>query len=196
MQYLLKTSDLSIRKMEDDIIDYRLMAKWLSTREVLEYIEGISNPYDLDKVIKKYSPRTKGEEAVVPCIIEFDGKQIGYIQYYRIESDGYDVGNAINWDSSGITYGMDIFIGESGFWNRGIGTIVVKDLISYLFQKENADTVLIYPQTWNKRAIRCYEKAGFVPITVIENREMYDGEYKDSLIMSISFQDWNLDRVI
>ena len=53
MQYLLKTSDLSIRKMEDDIMDYLLMAKWLSAREVLEYIEGISNPYDLDKVIKK-----------------------------------------------------------------------------------------------------------------------------------------------
>lgn len=63
-------------------------------------------------------------------------------------------------------------------------------MLSYLFLNENADIVFIDPQTWNKRAIRCYEKSGFTPMTVIKNREMHDGEYKDSLIMSISVQEW------
>lgn len=31
-------------------------------------------------------------------------------------------------------------------------------------------------------------------MVVIKNREMHDGEYKDSLIMSISFEDWKTNN--
>jgi hypothetical protein len=39
---------------------------------------------------------------------------------------------------------------------------------------------------WNKRAIRCYEKCGFKAIGIIKERELHDGEYKDSLIMCMT----------
>lgn len=194
MNYLLKNGDISIRKMEDDIRDYNLMAKWLSTEELLDYYEGRSNSFNLDKVIKKFASRAKGEEAVIPCIIEYNQKPIGYIQYYCIEPDEYDIGDAINMKNYMCPYGMDLFIGEIDSWNKGIGTIVVKSLIAYLFENENTDIVFIDPQTWNKRAIRCYEKSGFAPMVIINNREMHDGEYKDSLIMSISFKDWKMNN--
>lgn len=194
MKYLTHNSDIYIREMEDNITDYCLMAKWLSTKEVLEYYEGCSNSYDLEKVIKKFAPRVKGEEPVVPCIIEHNKKAIGYIQYFRIEPDGYDVGDAINMNNYGYPYGMDLFIGEPDSWNKGIGTIIVKAMISYLFHNVKAEIIFIDPQIWNKRAIRCYEKSGFIPMIVIKNREMHDGEYKDSLIMSISFENWRADK--
>lgn len=190
MKYLFQNGDISIRKMEDSIADYIVMAKWLSTKELLDYYEGRSNSFDLEKVIKKFAPRAKGEEAVVPCLIEHNNKDIGYIQYFRIEPDGYEVGDAINMKNYGLSYGMDLFIGETDNWNKGIGTIVVMSLIKYLFMKEYVDSIFIDPQTLNKRAIRCYEKSGFIPMVVIKNREMHDGEYKDSSIMKISFEDW------
>jgi len=190
MRYLFQTGDIGIRKMEDNITDYKLMAKWLSTEELLDYYEGRSNSFDLEKVIKKFAPRAKGEEAVVPCLIEHNQKAIGYIQYFLIEPDGYDVGNVINMKNYRLPYGMDLFIGETDDWNKGIGTIVVRSLITYLFMNNNADIIFIDPQTWNARAIRCYEKSGFTPMVVMKNREMHDGEYKDNLIMSISFEDW------
>ena len=183
MKYLFQNGDISIRKMEDNIRDYSVMAKWLSTKELLDYYEGCSNSFDLEKVIKKFAPRAKGEDVVVPCLIEHNQKAIGYIQYFRIEPDGYDVGDAINMKNYGLAYGMDLFIGETDNWNKGIGTIVVMSLITYLFINENVDIIFIDPQTWNKRAIRCYEKSGFTPMVVIKNREMHDGDYKDSLIM-------------
>lgn len=194
MKYLFQNGDIGIRKMEDNIIDYKLMAKWLSTEELLDYYEGRSNSFDLEKVIKKFAPCAKGEEAVVPCLIEHNQKPIGYIQYFLIEHDGYDVGDDINMKNYRLPYGMDLFIGETDNWNKGIGTIVVRSLISYLFNNKNADIIFIDPQTWNKRAIRCYEKSGFIPMVVIKNREMHDGEYKDSLIMSISFEDWKANN--
>jgi len=195
MKYLFQNGDISIRKMEDDIRDYSVMAKWLSTKELLDYYEGCSNSYDLEKVIKKFAPRAKGEDVVVPFLIEHNQKAIGYIQYFRIEPDGYDVGTAINMRKYGLAYGMDLFIGETDNWNKGIGTIVVMSLIKYLFINENADIIFIDPQTWNKRAIRCYEKSGFIPMVVIKNREMHDGEYKDSLIMTVSFKDWKVTNI-
>lgn len=196
MKYLFQNGNIGIRKMEDNITDYKLMAKWLSTEELLDYYEGSSNSFDLEKVIKKFAPRAKGEVAVAPCIIEYNQKAIGYIQYYLIEPDEYDVGDAINMKNYRLPYGIDLFIGETDNWNKGIGTIAVRSLISYLFNSKNADIIFIDPQAWNKRAIRCYEKSGFIPMVVIKNREMHDGEYKDSLIMSISFEDWKTNKNI
>jgi aminoglycoside 6'-N-acetyltransferase len=190
MKYLFQNGVIGIRKMEDSIADYKPMAKWLSSEEVLDYYEGRSNAFDLEKVIKKFAPRAKGEEAVVPCLIEHNQRVVGYIQYFPIEPSGYDVGDYINMKNYRSPYGMDLFIGETDHWNKGIGTIAVRSLISYLFNNKSSDIVFIDPQTWNKRAIRCYEKSGFIPMLVIKNREMHDEEYKDSLIMSISFEDW------
>lgn len=194
MKYLFQNGDISIRKMEDNIMDYSIMAKWLSTNELLDYYEGRSNSFDLEKVIKKFAPRTKGEEAVVPCIIEVNNKAIGYVQYYCIEPDEYRVEDGINLKKYKFPFGFDLFIGETDNWNRGIGAMVVRSLISYLFDNENADIIFIEPQTWNKRAIRCYEKSGFTQMVVIKNREIHDGEYKDSLIMSISFEYWKTSK--
>ena len=171
--------------MQDTMEDYHIMAKWLSDQKVLEYYGGRSNPFDLEKVINKFAPRTKGDEPVIPCIIEFEEQDIGYIQYYRIMDD-YDTKGIIDFDKFIAPFGMDLFIGETDFWNKGIGTKIIQLLIRYLLEKEEVDAIFIDPQTWNKRAIRCYEKSGFKPITIIQNREEYDGVYKDNLIMSIS----------
>ena len=194
MKYIFQSDNIGIRKMEDEITDYKHMTKWLSTEELLDYYAGRSNSFTLEKVIKKYAPRVKGEDAVIPCLIEFSQKAIGYIQYYPIEPDKYNVNDIINMDGYTFPYGIDLFIGETDNWSKGIGTIVLRGLISYLFKDKNADIILIDPQTWNKRAIRCYEKSGFIPRGVVKNRELHDGEYKDSLIMSISFEEWNTNN--
>lgn len=194
MNYLLKDGDIDIRNMEDDMRDYSVITKWLSTEKLLNYYEGRSNSYNLEKVIKKFAPRVKGEEAVTPSIIEYKQKPIGFIQYYPIEPNGYDVGDAINMRNYISPYGIDLFIGETDYWNKGIGTIVVKSLIAYLFENKYTDIIFIDPQTWNKRAIRCYAKCGFLPMLIINNREMHDGEYKDSLIMAISFKEWKTNK--
>jgi aminoglycoside 6'-N-acetyltransferase len=53
MIYLFKNGNIGIRKMEDSIEDYKLMSRWLSTEELLDYYEGRSNSFDLEKVIRK-----------------------------------------------------------------------------------------------------------------------------------------------
>ena len=35
----------------------------------------------------KFGPRVRGEERVVPCMLEYDNISIGYMQYYPVEKN-------------------------------------------------------------------------------------------------------------
>jgi len=58
-------------------------------------------------------------------------------------------------------YGMDQFIGEADYWNKGIGTLLVTSMVNYLIGSKKATRVVMDPQVRNTRALKCYEKCGF-----------------------------------
>ncbi len=186
MGYLIEKADLAVRTMEDSLVDYMHMAKWMTTPEVMDFYEGHDCTYDLEKVIDKYRPRTKGETPITPCIIEINHKAAGYLQFYPVDKEEYNVDERIDLSSYQHPYAADILLGEAKICGKGVGTKVLTIMIDYLFDMTIADVLYIDPQTWNHRAIRCYEKCGFKPVAVMEKRELHNGEYKDSLIMSIT----------
>ncbi|MFC4410412.1 GNAT family N-acetyltransferase [Chungangia koreensis] len=169
---LWENGELSVRELvEKDAVQ---LAKWLSNPELLRYYEGRDNPFDLDKVMATFFHRKTGTNR---CLVEWNKKPIGYIQYYVVDAEyrskyGYD--NFI-----GNLYGMDQFIGETDYWNRGIGTALVQSMSSYLIETEKADAIVMDPQAWNERAIRSYEKCGFAKIRLLPNHEYHEGEYRD-----------------
>jgi len=185
MYYFAKKEGIQLREMQDDRHDYTIMAKWLSDPIILEYYEGRDNPFDLERIIEKYAPRVQKKSKVIPCIIEYNQQAIGYIQYYPIVDD-YETDGAVDFSAYSAPYGIDLFIGEVSFWNQGLGTLVIQAILMYLFERNISDGVFIDPKTSNTRAIKCYEKCGFTPITVIKCREEHEGAFRDSLIMSIS----------
>ncbi|KAB3525747.1 GNAT family N-acetyltransferase [Alkaliphilus serpentinus] len=189
MEGIYRDELITLRRMKDCLEDYSLLTKWLSDPSVAQYYEGKSKLYDMEKVLMKFGPYARGEERVIPCIIEYQNTPIGYIQYYKAHPDEYDESKVVDMTKYKNTHGADIIIGETQFWNKGIGTNVIQMMIRFLFENENADIIFIDPQTWNKRAIRCYEKSGFNPLMVAKNRELLDDIPKDSLIMAITAKD-------
>ena len=189
MNIICQTNSITIRKMADSLMDYTLMSTWLTDHAVLKYYEGRDNPYNLEKVKEKFGPRIRVDNYVIPCIIEYENLPVGYIQYYRADAENPIMDEpSVRENLIGEyqnPYAMDLFIGEPDYWNKGIGTAVVRLLVDYLLKNDIADIIFIDPQTWNKRAIRCYEKCGFKPITVLEKHELHEGEYRDNLIMAI-----------
>ncbi|WP_433747604.1 GNAT family N-acetyltransferase [Falsibacillus pallidus] len=163
---------LGVRLLERK--DAELLAKWLSDPAVLEFYEGRDNSFDMDKVIEKFYPE---EDEETRCIIEYDDAAIGYIQFYEADVEsrqlyGYE-------DDAQVIYGMDQFIGETSYWNKGIGTLLVQSMVKYLIEEKQADRVVMDPQTWNERAIRCYEKCGFKKVKLLPKNEWHEGEYRD-----------------
>lgn len=90
---------------------------------MLEYYEGRDRPHNLE-LVKKHFYEDRNE--INQCIVTFEGKEIGYIQYYLISEEERETYGYKDMDE--VVYGMDQFIGETDFWNQGIGTTLIKSM--------------------------------------------------------------------
>lgn len=173
---LFEDNLLTVRKLDPD--DYPLLSRWLTDPRVLEFYEGRDNPHNLAKVVEVFG--TKQDRSVTACMIRYDGRDIGYIQFYPVsEAERFEYGI----DDDEVVYGMDQFIGDPEYWNRGIGTTLVKLVADYVRSNLRADKVVMDPQAWNARAIRCYEKAGFHKLKWLPKHELHEGEWRDCWLM-------------
>lgn len=64
-----------------------------------------------------------------------------------------------------------IFIGNKDYWNKGYGTEAMKLLLDYGFNLLNLNNIMLRVLSFNKRAIKSYEKCGFKEIG--RRREAY-----------------------
>lgn len=113
-------------------------------------------------------------------IIELGGRPIGFIQWYPVDEGVEQIYRLPN----GPTYwGIDMYLGLPDLFGQGLGTQVVRDLSDALLRDGTADVVVIDPQIRNQRAIRSYEKAGFVHSHPLPHHELHDGEWMDAVLM-------------
>ena len=177
--FIIRNEHLYVRHLAKK--DKVLLAKWLSNPEVLQYYEGRDNPFDERKVEQHFFDDV---EDVTRCIIEFNGMPIGYLQFYEVDEEerkiyGYD-------SPTEIIYGMDQFIGEPSYWNKGIGTQLVHSVVMYLTSEKGAHRIVMDPQIQNERAIRCYEKCGFNKVKLLPSHELHEGEFRDCWLIEYS----------
>ncbi|MDM9384936.1 GNAT family N-acetyltransferase [Chlorogloeopsis sp. ULAP01] len=182
---LFEKDGISIHLMQEDIHDYQLMAKWLTDEKVLEFYEGRDNPFPLERIIETYQPLVRGYDPVVPCLFYYQNIPIGYIQYYSVNDLPETDRQKYCLENTDFIYGIDLFIGESTCWNKGIGTKVVSGIVDYLFEQLQAVKVVIDPDVKNIRAIRCYEKCGFIKVKLLPKHELHEGKYQDNWLMVI-----------
>lgn len=134
--------------------DFPLMLEWLSKPHIREW--WWDGDDTLEKVALHYGDKSDDTQRF---ILSDGAKPIGYFQYY------FD-GSA---DSSSI--GIDQFIGEEDYLDRGIGTEAVKAFVEMIKRERNPIYIILDPQPENRRAIRCYEKAGFRHYETIETED-------------------------
>jgi len=144
---IIKAGKLHVRILKEE--DRYLLAKWLSDPEILQYYEGRDNPFDVKKVEEIFFEEGDDDTR---CLIEFDGEPIGYIQFYVVEEEErltYGYGDSVE-----LIYGMDQFIGESDYWNKGVGSQLVRSMVRYLIEERGADRIVMDPQTSIQLRIR------------------------------------------
>jgi aminoglycoside 6'-N-acetyltransferase len=131
----------SFRTLENS--DFQILFAWLQEPHVMEWWD------DGDDTIEKVkSHYTSDMDTVFRFILQSDsGNPVGYFQFY-IEQDG--------------VIGIDQFIGDSSLLNKGIGTAAVKGFVEIVNRNRSPESIIVDPDPTNKRAIRCYEKVGFV----------------------------------
>jgi aminoglycoside 6'-N-acetyltransferase len=169
---LLQEHEISIRTLETR--DATLLAKWLSDPTVLEYYEGRDRPHNLE-LVKEHFYEDRDE--ITQCIILYRSIEIGYIQFYEIDDEEIEKYDYKGF--SGKIFGMDQFIGETDYWNQGIGSRVINEVVKYLIKHKEANKIVMDPQAWNTRALRVYEKNGFIKKKYLKKHEWHEGEFRD-----------------
>jgi RimJ/RimL family protein N-acetyltransferase len=86
---------------------------------------------------------------------------------------------------------VGISIGEKAYWNRGYGTRAMQLLLKHGFETLNLNRIALRVFANNPRAIRCYEKAGFVHEGRLRQAHYHEGEYVDILWMSVLRHEWD-----
>ena len=63
--------------------------------------------------------------------------------------------------------GIDQSLGSASHLNKGLGTQLVRAMVALLFADPRVTKIQTDPSPENARAIRCYEKAGFVQVKTV-----------------------------
>ena len=111
----------------------------------------------------------------------------------RVGDDWHLIGNSnffeIDWVARAAEVG--IMIGDKTIWNQGYGTEVMTLLLRHGFETLNLNRIYLRVFSENERAIRTYEKVGFVHEGQFRQASYRNGKYSDVLFMSVLRNEWN-----
>ena len=93
-------------------------------------------------------------------------------------------------DSVNRSAELGIMIRDKSEWNKGYGAEVMSLLVNHCFETLNLNRAFLKVYTENNRAVRSYEKAGFVLEGRLREAVYKFGKYDDVLIMSVLRSEW------
>lgn len=143
--------------------DLTLLHRWLSEPHVHAWWH---EALDLAAVHTKYEPRIDGTEPTEVYVIEYGGRPIGWIQWYRW-SDYPEHARQLGAEPSSA--GIDLAIGEQDMVGSGLGPGAIREFINrFVFADPTISAVITDPEENNARSLRAFEKAGFVATKTVQ----------------------------
>jgi RimJ/RimL family protein N-acetyltransferase len=125
-----------------------LALRWMNDPEVTRGL-GRAGPYTLEMEEQWYERAASGDAGVCFAIYELaTGRPIGSTDLHNI-----DMRRGV------ATFGISI--GDKSCWNRGYGTEATRLILDYAFNIMGLRNVMLSVYSFNARAQRAYEKAGF-----------------------------------
>ena len=144
--------------------DLPMLHDWLNRPHIVEWWGGEEERPTLEEVLKHYLPRVLAVESVTPYIAMLGQEPIGYAQSYVA------LGSGDGWweeETDPGVRGIDQSLANPEQLNKGLGTKLVRALVERLFADPAVTKIQTDPAPSNHRAIRCYEKAGFLRQAVV-----------------------------
>jgi AacA4 family aminoglycoside N(6')-acetyltransferase len=144
--------------------DLPMLHDWLNRPHIVEWWGGEEERPTLEDVLEHYLPRVLAEASVTSYIAMLGEEPIGYAQSYVA------LGSGDGWwedETDPGVRGIDQSLTNPTQLNQGLGTRLVRALVERLFLDPTVTKIQTDPAPNNHRAIRCYEKAGFVQQKVI-----------------------------
>jgi RimJ/RimL family protein N-acetyltransferase len=167
---------------QDPEADAEAMAKWSRDSEYLRLLDSEAVQPALAKQFKTEIEQRASRVSSYPFTIRAlaDDRPVGFI------------GLSVNWPH-GEAY-VGIGIGDRQDWGKGYGTDAMRVLLRYAFTELNLHRVSLGVLEYNPRALRSYEKAGFVLEGRTRQDVLRDGRHWDSLWMGLLRPEWEAQQ--
>ncbi|GAB4448510.1 MAG: GNAT family protein [Anaerolineae bacterium] len=160
----------------DDLEQY---AAWFSDPEVTTFVApDVLRLFSYDDEVAWYEDMRKDKDLFTFAIRTLDDDRLLGNCSLRINA----------WRNRSAVFG--IAIGNKPYWGRGYGTEATRLLLEYGFGELNLNRVELEVFAFNTRAIRSYEKVGFVHEGTRRQALYRNGAYHDIYIMGLLRQEW------
>lgn len=103
--------------------------------------------------------------------VEFEGRLVGQARLTVNETDNR------------ARYAVGLF--DPSIWGQNIGTEITQLVLHYAFERLNLHRVDLRVLQYNKRAIKCYQKCGFIQEGIEREGALIKGKYETDVFMSI-----------
>lgn len=134
---------LTLRKIKK--ADSPLFLKWWADKDVIALTSGCFD--EPEENLRRYFDNMLGDKKDHNYILSVDAKPIGHM--------------ALIHKNAG-TAELTIAIGEKRYWGKGWGSLAVKQILRAALGRLGYNKVFLEVRPDNARAIRSYEKCGFV----------------------------------
>lgn len=156
--------------------DRRPIFEWLAHSDLTSLMLGLPNFPD--------NPAPTWDEFVNDYVdYFFDGSQPLLGRCFVIECENQAIGqvnyNEIDLDNQSTE--LDIWLADRQFINKGYGTDALNTFCDFLNKEFDIQKIYIAPSIRNERAVKAYQKAGFVQTTIIPKD--FSPDYDDTIVM-------------
>lgn len=157
--------------------DFALLRDWLNDPDVMVYWGRPGNTVSLAEVAQYEGQQAARGNSRKYIVETYEGKPIGQVDYYDLD-----------WQARSAW--VSILIADTQFWGGGFGTDAMRTLLRYLFEQMGLHRVTLTAHETNERAIRSYEKNGFLREGTLRDWAFYDGRWVNGVIMSVLATDF------
>lgn len=148
-----KMKRIDLIEFTDKKDNYELMYKWCSQEFIYEWSE--QRQLSREEIENKYRNKLLANHQRL-FFINYNDNKIGFVQIYKYDDKKSEA--LMKYDS---IYEYDIFIGESKYLSRGLGSKIVNYINNYIYENYLCDCIVLRPFKRNERAVRCYKKCRF-----------------------------------
>lgn len=158
--------------------DLGAVVRWYRDPEVCRLTRYQTRPMSQTEVERFFQLRMLAPDALAYSIVELpEWRLIGFTTFSSLDGDN---GSVL----------FHITIGEHNAWGRGLGTEATELMLGHAFERLGLHRVGLSVFSYNPRAIRAYEKAGFR----LEGRQreaiLREGRYWDEIQMGVLAEEW------
>lgn len=167
---------VALRRPEPGDID--AVVRWYRDPEIARLTRYQTRPMTQAEIERFFQVRMLAQDALAYSIVELPTwRLIGFTTFSSLDGDNGSVM-------------FHITIGERDAWGRGMGTEATELMLQHAFERLGLHRVGLTVFSYNVRAIRAYEKAGFVAEGRLRDAIQRDGRYFDEVQMGILAGEW------